>query len=819
VKRRAQLLATAMRWIALSLVPALFLALVRWAGGNAPTWGGLATHWGFVLIILALAHLVSPQSEGAPMPARPAVAIGIALSAAAMGGIYALSQATWAAWGLIGLAYALLLVLERLLASEPMLQRWAWRAFLAAIAGSLPTAVCQIESHFADEEFFVMLQVATMSVFWLLLLVASSRLSPGPPGGEGGRAWAGRRVVAILCSLLVLVGSFVTVRAYQRSFYLAAAPSYPGISEQRPMLCGEVAPSPQTYDGEEVFWRLLARVEENPQKEAPEYGMLALATGDQKWAAAFRRSLLNEATQGRFTDPAHSVKWTQHEAAFRAYYYPRVRDRFPGLFAESEVEQVQEWFAAINKRALTTEWVDLMYAVAFTKWPEGPYENQENGAGLLALLEVAGLADPELSARNEGYLARNPRGWIARFRVTDDAVFYQPEWIYNAYFQSLYSGGGLATNKRLSFEWLLAQSLPDGSPLQYNLSESTSLAGIAYVGAYWLNDPHLLWLAGRAVQGLEQAGRPMSAQPGLEEPVQLRGVSPSAGSCLIYGDSGLPNQEGPLAPDKIVFRDGWSSDSAYLLLNLRFSGWHRYKATNTITLVYQDGPLATDVVRGESAAWLPEGRSVFRDKRIPRENLNGLVVERTGMSAVLQALTGVSGKWAQDPPYYAEVVSFQTGQEKDWAHTRTTDWRGWEHNRWIYFYHEGGPIVIVDTAQGAAGSEAALVWHFVEGAAMETHRFLLRGGDEPREVALIPVEDKGQVEVTERGEEGDGGLDVVYGRPVDGELRLVTVFLQEEWVGAEVRQETGGEITISGIDREIVVALPKNDDASTGSER
>jgi hypothetical protein len=31
-----------------------------------------------------------------------------------------------------------------------------------------------------------------------------------------------------------------------------------------------------------------------------------------------------------------------------------------------------------------------------SQWPEGPYENQENGAGLLALLEAEGLADPAL---------------------------------------------------------------------------------------------------------------------------------------------------------------------------------------------------------------------------------------------------------------------------------------------------------------------------------------------------------------------------------------------------------------------------------------
>ena len=439
--------------------------------------------------------------------------------------------------------------------------------------------------------------------------------------------------------------------------------------------------------------------------------MLALGTGERRWAKAFRESLLNEVTEKRYTTPAHSVKSVQYEAALRAYYYPRVREAFPGLFSEEEVEFIRAWFAAINRRALTVEWVDLMYGLAFSKWPEGPYENQENGAGLLALLEAEGLADPELSAANQNYLARNRRGWAVRFRVTDDAIIYQPEWIHNAYFQSLYTGELPDENGRLSFEWLLLQALPDGSPLRYNHPGRGPLAGIAYLEAELFRDPRLVWLAGRAAAELAQGGAYLYAQPGVEKPVALEGHSPTAGSCLIFGDSGLPNQEGPLAPDKIVFRDGWTPDSTYLLLNLRFTGWHRYKATGTITLVYQGGSLAADVLDGDRFRWLPEGRSLFRDKRIPRESLNGLVVEKTGMAAVLYELTGVGGPWAQDPPYYAEVVAFDTGDELDWAHTRLTGWRGWRHDRWVYFYHNGGPIVVVDEAEGPPGSRAALAWH------------------------------------------------------------------------------------------------------------
>ncbi len=592
-----------------------------------------------------------------------------------------------------------------------------------------------------------------------------------------------RRWLFVALVLAAFSGLCATVRAYQKSFYPPQAPLYSGISSTAPFLCGKVSPDPETFDGEDVFRRLLARVEANPQAGPPEYGMLALGTGEERWAQAFRQSLLSEAEEGRFTRPAHSVKSIQYEAALRVYYFSQVRRAFPYLFSEEDLAALKKWFAAINRRALTVEWVDWMYALAFTKWPEGPYENQENGAGLLALLESQGLADPESSPANRGYLERNRRGWIARFRNTDDAYIYQPEWLYNAYFQSLYTGEVFPENVRFSFEWLVLQALPDGAPLGYNHPGRPSLAGIAYAGARLLGDPRYIWLAGRSLEYAEIHGRGVFASPGADSPLHLAGTFPVEGSCLLYGDSGLPNQKGPLAPDKIVFRDGWREDSAYLLLNLRFTGWHRYKATNTISLVYQKGPLAAEVLEGQPFSWLPRGRSLFRDKRVPRENLNGLLVERTGMSAVLYHLTGIGGLWAQDPPYYAEVIAFETGEEVDWSHTRITGWRGWQHDRWIYFYHNDGPIVVVDEAKGPPGSRAAIVWHLRGEGSVDGNRIRLRGGDNPAEALLLPSSPAGELRVIQSG---SSGQPVVYYNTIDGYLGLVTVFLVGDWVGAEM---------------------------------
>jgi len=717
--------------------------------------------------------------------------------------VYAINGDTTAAWVVLAALYVFLIAIAWVLAAgQRVLSRWIIYVFVSGIGGAVPIVADQIESHFADEEFFVLAQALALSIFWLLVWGAFRLVWNEQQHEPQYGLRVNRRGLAISLVLGALVGAGMTVQAYQRSFYPFETPPYTGISAENPFVCGQVAPDPQAFDGKEIFRRLLARVAANPNKGAPEYGMLALATGENHWAQSFRESLVREAGQALFTGPANSVKSSQYDAALRAYYYPRVKAAFPGLFTPAENARVQQWFESINRRAQTIEWVDLAYAAAFSKLPEGPYENQEIGAGLLALLEAEGISAPDLSVMNRDYLNRNRRGWETRFRNTDDALVYQPEWINNAFFQFLYTNQIKPGNVRLSFEWLLLQSLPDGSRLRYNHPVAVSLASVAYLGAHLQNDPRYVWLSGRALAALESQGGYLFAQPGIESAVDLVGYSPTQGSCLIYGDSGLPNQVGPLAPDKIVFRDGWSAEDTYLLLNLRFTGWHRYKATNTVTLLYQSAPLVTEELDSESFAWLPEGRSLFRDKRIPREHLNGLLIERVGVGAILYQLTGVGSPWAQDPPYYARVERFETGADVDVSTIVLEGWRGWHHRRIVYFYHHG-PVVVVDDAQGPAGNRGALIWHIAGEGQTQGQRIQLRGGEHPAEMMLLSV-GNGEIQVEKSRQQ------VVYSAPENGRLGTVTLFLMGEWMGAEagITQDSGQPaLRIALKERRITVPL------------
>ena len=356
----------------------------------------------------------------------------------------------------------------------------------------------------------------------------------------------------------------------------------------------------------------------------------------------------------------------------------------------------------------------------------------------------------------------------------------------------------------------MLQAPPDGSTIGYNPSR-VSLAAIAYLAANLTGNSSYMWLAGRADEFSRINHLPVWAQPGIEEPLAIEGKSPQVGSCLLYSHSGTPTQVGPLAPDKIVLREGWNSGDSYLLLNLRFTGWHRYKATNSIIALNQGGPIIVEQSSAKSANWLPIGRSQFRDKRIPRENLNGLILKKKGMSLLIFYLTGFGSLWAQNPPFFAEVENFQTGEDIDISQTVLPDWNGWKHTRTIMLSHSG-PVVVYDQARADSPQSAAITWHaLVPGNAVqqEGNHFAVgeRGQTKMHLIALS------EGTISQRAETiGDwDGIEVRFKDDNTKELKLITVFLSEDWRRAEIDllKTTGGPfLRISLVEQELRFRLP-----------
>jgi hypothetical protein len=702
---------------------------------------------------------------------------------------YLSSRSTLAAWLILWFTYTCLITLHRATRHYPAsLYRWSAYAMLTVLAAGV-VFLEQFETNFAEEEFFTFIQVIVLCIFWLLLSAVDQKIST--TNTTSVNPYHMYRLWGLLAVVLTIFLAGVAYR-YQRSFYSDSVPSFNGISVETPFICGESRSSPVVYDGATVLMNLLKLMEESSHKGVPEYGMLALGYTDAAWAQRFRLAIVDEARASLFVGPAHSLKSIQYEAMLRLYYYAKVRDAFPDLFDGAEQKLIENWFASVNRRAMTVEWIDWLYSLAFAEHPRGPYLNQEAGTGLIALLEATELAAPDLREENQDYLKRNLRGWEMRFRNPDDAIVYQPIWINSAFFQLEYTGSLPPDQARLAFDWMLLQAPPDGYTLQYNYPLSVAWAASMYLGAKLLHEPEYVWLAGRMTDKLIPDSTYILAQPGVDEALTIESRSPTRGSCLLYGDSGLPNQQGPLAPDKIVFRAGWDAADAYLLLNLRFTGWHRYKASNTVTLIYQEEPVVTEQVRSSLLGWLPAGRQLLRDKRIPREHLNGLLIERDGMHRLMQDFTGLGSIWAQDPPQYAEVVAFETGEDYDMSHTRLSNWRGWQHDRHVYFFHNGGPIVVVDDASGPAKQAAALVWHLASEGQLEADRYRFSGKD--LEVMFASATG-GRLEMIEN--KGQDAQPTVMYYPVEkGKLILVTAYLFNEWIGASVDLDLENHIII-----------------------
>jgi hypothetical protein len=701
--------------------------------------------------------------------------------------IYTLTKNTLFAWLVCLWIFVIFNEVERIISSRKL------TGFFSILSNGFLVAlvivwIVQLETNFAEEEFYSFIKFFLILIIWILTNLLN-RIVPGKSKKSIiilEQKWV-ILVIAIL-TVCLIPGVIIT---YQQSFYSNSVPQYPGINTNSPFICGESNETNSFYDSRQVHQKYLEQIINNSDKETPEYGLLAVATRKEAWAKQFKQSILSDAQSRKYTNPANSIKYYQYEAALRAYYYAQVISIFPDLFTTIEIEEIENWFTQINQRALTVEWVDWLYALAFAKFPQGPYANQEIGSGLLSLLELEKLADPELSPKNVNYLSRNISGWLSRFRNTDDAVFYQPEWQDNALFQFQYNGYLDMNNLYLSNAWLMLQAPPDGSFLQYNQPSQADLAGSMIRAASLTNESDFLWLAGKSIDYMVEKDVPLYARPGSETIPDVNGTQPIYGSCLIYGDSGLPNQIGPLAPDKVILRDGWSDNSTYLLMNLRFTGWHRYKATNAIISIYKNGPIILEKTEGiNEINWLPQGRSLFRDKRIPRENLNGLSIPRSGMDKVVASLTGIGSSWSQDPPHYASVEQFTTSDLLDTSQTQINDWRGWLHTRTLALYHDG-PLVVTDAANGPdLGYYPAIFWHLPRETTFSGNRVQIEVGDTFVEMVLIPLTpDKDLKTNTTFIKEGNI-YTVQYLSNHKRQLLLMTVFLFEPWVGAKVWAES-----------------------------
>lgn len=743
------------------------------SGGNQPL--TLLVRFLFLFSILVGSHLVlSHKKTSSPIFASLTLLISLVfLSLAICLGL------TFFAWLFLAFYYIYLIICaESLMRSRIGLRLFGW-LILFVSAGAVPGLINQINLRFSEEEFYTALMVVFLCIFWLVLWLSYHFfLSPHRKSEEATKTPLRSNAINTILNLLILIGILIfSIIRYQKSFYPAQPQAFfEGIGTDNPILCEKISVKDpdQAVSVQAVQDKYAAAIENKSNIKTLDLGFLAAYHQSEPYFSQFKDSLLSDAASMRYTQPAGSVKWDQLLAAQTLYYYKTVSEIKPNLFTQADTEEINAWIEAINKRAQTDELVDWMYALAFSHKPVGAYLNQDIGAGLYALLNQLPLIDTSWQNENAEFLNEHPRGWEQGFRVTDDALTYQPVWITNSYFQALLANQTINDNTIRSFDWILAQALPDAGLQTYNFPSQTTIAPISLFGSIYLRDPNLLWLANRSIETIGENYN-YAVQVGSEMKIDeaLTTEVPQIGSCLLYGNSGLPEQTGPLAPDKVVLRNGWEKDDLYLMLNLRFSGWHRYKASNAISLIYAGAPLVEEQYTQEAIPWLPTGRALVRDKRIQIEQLNTLLIKRGGLDAVLNTLNSWFGPYSQDPPYYADVEAFSTSPELDYSKTSTKDWHGWDFTRELYLFQDG-PAIIVDKAQHSENKSANIRWHLsADFEEVGENRY-----DSTRKNASLILlgQDAGQVS----SKPSDDLLVIEYQSPGSGQLELVTIVLSGE---------------------------------------
>ena len=482
---------------------------------------------------------------------------------------------------------------------------------------------------------------------------------------------------------------------------------------------------------------------------------LFLLTGEKIWAQRFKAGLLDLVQRKAHTGGEGSVKYGQRIVMLWAMYYREITTRMPALFDDDERQRINDWFLDVAEAVFSPGWVDYLYAVPFRDDPDGPYLNQEIGAGLVAVLNDAVMASDraELKQKFQEFLENKSVGWRRNFRNQDDSLEYQDVWMGSAHALYRYVDGmdpEKAPGLAYGFEWLHSQLPAKPFPFNYGLPVDARPIDTLAIGAFILNDRHSKWLLDQHLLEIERHDEPF---PKELTALWLWREMPSAEfrprSVQLLGPTGYVFRPGALRPDKIVMHGRASAGGdggMYALLSLRNNGWHRYPATNTvINLSLGDKRLLAEDIEYLRHKWLPKGRASHRDKKIDRSRLNGLMLARSGLDAWIGGMTGIYSNWRQDVPYFAETTQWARVAGVVFSKIELTDWDGLVQERW-YLLEGDSYFLVVDRIADARTRNKAILWQMTEHVALDGEsgagsRARLKVATTPKaKVGLVPRE-------------------------------------------------------------------------------
>ena len=191
-------------------------------------------------------------------------------------------------------------------------------------------------------------------------------------------------------SIVSLIGIslfFITAFTYWDTFNLNDETVLYSANESKLFsICGdlgnEIESRPFLYDKEKIIEFLKSK----PGPNIDIIFYLYYLSNDNEYESKFKELLLDEVKNKKFVGISNSVKAWQFQAMHRAYYYDLAIEKNEELFTTAETKLILDWFKEINEQVYEITWVSYAYGFINKKLPEGPYENQEIGIGLLSIL-------------------------------------------------------------------------------------------------------------------------------------------------------------------------------------------------------------------------------------------------------------------------------------------------------------------------------------------------------------------------------------------------------------------------------------------------
>jgi hypothetical protein len=445
---------------------------------------------------------------------------------------------------------------------------------------------------------------------------------------------------------------------------------------------------------------------------------LYFLTNDIDWANKFKAALLQEAAKNKFTAKTDSMKFAQREAMTRAMFLLELQKKIPDYLTAQEEHLITTWFENITRRIFQPEWVDSLYAVPFKDDPDGPYLNQEVGAGTITVVSHF-IKDEDLLDKITEFLAAKSAGFVKNYRNPDDSLGYQNIWIENAFVMHLYgdTNNESLAGMHLAIKWLVSQLPQSVSLLEYGLPGDLRPINSLAISAFYLKNKKSRWLLDQHLIEVMESKRNFPSEMFAfwlwDDDVLAEKAFYD--SFVMDGPTGYAFRPGPIEADKVVMRSidkSTKNESAFLLANLRNIGWHRYPATNTaIRIMLDDYTMVGEDIINQKHKWLPEGRAKHRDKKIDRVRLNGLQIARDGLDAWIGGITGVYSQWRQDVPRTSQVKSSQNSDGYKSATIALSEWAGTNHLRTYILAQDRQVFVVDEISTSRVSLPKQITWH------------------------------------------------------------------------------------------------------------